>query len=179
MLKKISVVIIVAAILVAGYVSLKKLNYWEKSVLIFKLNAPGQTFEGRGGRGTGEFEAREGFERRPQFGEVTKRGERRNIPDSIRKNFEAGGEQSNRRFRSGPDSLRQGGLQHPENTSGRGSFNGRMRDMDGPGERDSRGRNSINLNNVLCFLAVFTFFTVVVICLEKAISLIAVRRRNS
>jgi hypothetical protein len=176
MVKKISILVIVAAVLITGFISLKRLNYWEKTVFIFKLNSSGQSFEGRGGRGPGGFDSREGFERRPGQGEGTFRRERMNIPDSIRVRTEDGGARFEGRLRNRPG--RQGVATRDTTYSGRGSFNGRMRDMDGPGGRDFRGRNSINLNNVIYFLAVFAFFTVITIYLEKIFCLIT-RRKNS
>jgi hypothetical protein len=179
MVKKISVIIIVTVVLVTGYISLKKLNYWERTVLIFKLNSSGQSFEGRGGRGMRGPEGREGFERRQGTGEGTHRGERMIAPDSMRIRFEGGGQRFDRRVRNRPDSVFSGRMERRDTLySGRGSFNGRMRDSDGRGGRDFRGRKSINLNNVLYFLSVFAFFTVIVIYLEKAICLITRRARN-
>jgi hypothetical protein len=176
MVKKISILIIVAAVLVTGFISLKKLNYWERTVLIFKFKSSGQSFEGRGGRGLGGFESREGFERRPGAGEGTFRRDRMNIPDSMRVRIEGRGERFEGRMRNRPE--RPGSATRDTIFSGRGSFNGRVRDMDGPGGRDFRGRNSINLNNVIYFLAVFAFFTVIAIYLEKVFCMIT-RRKNS
>jgi hypothetical protein len=178
MVKKISILIIVTAILVTGYISLKKLNYWERTVLIFKLNSSGQSFEGRRGGGFGESDRREGFERRPGVGEGTHRDERMNISDSARVRFEGRGQRFDRRGRSGADSLRTGRFERDTTFSARGSFDGRMRDSGRSDGRDFRGRNSINLNNVLYFLAVFAFFTVIAVYLEKVFCLIT-RKKNS
>lgn len=69
MVKKISYILIAVAITATGFIGLKKLNYLERSVWIFKLDNSGQNFEGRGGRGRGE---------RPDM-------RNRNIPDSLRR----------------------------------------------------------------------------------------------
>ena len=60
MVKKISYILIAVAIAVAGFIGLKKLNYWERSVWIFKLDNKTQSFEGRGGRGGGDSFGRPG-----------------------------------------------------------------------------------------------------------------------
>jgi hypothetical protein len=86
MVKKISFLILSAAILVIGVIAFSKLSYWDRSMRIFTFsqNIPS---EGRMGRDRGgrEFEGRE----RPGGREVFVRPEMRELPDSIRARFEA------------------------------------------------------------------------------------------
>ncbi len=58
MIKKICITLFVLVILVTGYISFGKLNYWERSVMIFKYDSSQQFNRGRGGRGFGDFEGR-------------------------------------------------------------------------------------------------------------------------
>ena len=147
MVKKISFLLLAAAILVTGFIALNKLSYWERSVRIFSFNKQEQSFEGRSGRdhtvteSYGERGGRDGFER----------SGRNELPDSLRVRFE---EREEHPFNSNmdiPDSLRAryepGGGSHR-----RGEF---------------AGGQKIYLRNVLWFLAVFSLFTVVVIYLDK------------
>jgi len=115
MVKKTGIIILVLIVLVTGYISFRKLNYWDRSVMIFKYDSSVQSFRGRGGRGFGEFEGREGVARRQEFGEgVARRPEFRqgmpqpggmNIPDSLRRRPDGRGERNFNRQRPGADSL--------------------------------------------------------------------------
>ena len=82
MVKKVVIIILVLVVLVTGYISFRKLNYWDRSVMIFKYDSSVQSFRGRGGRGFGEFDGREGAARRPEFREGMPRPGGMNIPDS-------------------------------------------------------------------------------------------------
>jgi hypothetical protein len=151
MVKKISILLLVAVVLTTGYISLRKLNYWNRSVMIFKMNSSEQSFQGRGGRngrGFGEFEGREPGSRRPEFREGMQRPEGRNIPDSLRRRFE-----------------------------GRGQFEGRRQGGDRNEGRDFRRGKAVNLNLVIYYLAVFALFTLIMVYLEKGYRLIF-RRKN-
>jgi hypothetical protein len=178
MIKKISTIILVLAVLIAGYISMSKLNFLERSALIFKFNSSEQSFRGRGGRGFSNFEGREGFERRPEFREGIQRPERMNIPDSIRGRFEGRGQRPVMRERNVPDSLTSGRLGNNSRFSARGPAEGRMRSEGRGRGRDFRGGSSVYLKTVLYYLAVFAFFTVIVIYLEKAFCLIFKRKSN-
>jgi hypothetical protein len=154
MLRKISTIILMAAIVVTGVIAFVNLRYWESSVRIFQMNSDQPT--GRDSRG--------GFDR----GERPDRGnrdfefrERRNLPDSLRTetNIE-------RNFRTLPDSLRQRG-RHDDFRGDRGSFRGSY-----GGDRrggDFRGGSRINLGKASGFLAAFALFTLITIGLDRGL----------
>jgi len=162
MVKKISLLILSLAILAAGIIGAIKLNYWQRSVSIFKVNSSEQQF-GRGNRGPGM----EGFGR----GEGMRDGMRRELPDSIRQRFAGEGRPEMRMERQRPDSLfRRGSGQESfrgEEGPGRGTRSGNRH-----GGEDFRGGKKINLDTVVWFLAVFASLVVIVIYIEKAIKLI-------
>ena len=68
MVRKISFALLALAILVTGVIAFRKLNYWESSVWIFKLNS-GQLTEGRIGHDQGDGRGHGGFrdQRRREF----------------------------------------------------------------------------------------------------------------
>jgi hypothetical protein len=181
MVKKISFFILSAAILVSGYIGFNKLNYWERSARIFSINKNDQSFEGRIGRGPGGFRGRGDFgerdrsERPEGFREGFERPVMRDLPDSIRARFEAGGEFPGIRNRNTTDSLRQFRRTDRE----RIPFEGRMRTGEGRGRGDFPGYRKISLRNVLWFLPVFASFAVIVIYLDKAYYLIIRRRKRN
>ncbi len=182
MVKKISFLILAAAILVTGVIGFGKVAYWERSVRIFKTDS-GTQFEGRMGRGGGgrEFE-RGDFDRmeRPGGREGFVRPEIRELPDSIRARFEAGEGRSGQgmRGRNIPDSLRQQRRPQDGERTGRGSFEGGFRTGEGRGRGEFPGGKKINIRNVKWFLAVFALFTVIAIYLDKVICLIRRRKRR-
>jgi len=169
MVKKISFLILAAAILVTGVIGFRKLGYWERSVRIFKTGS-GTQFEGRTGRGGGGREFERGESERPLL---------RELPDSIRARFEAGeGRQGQgMRGRNIPDSLRQQLRPQDGGRTGRGSFEGGFRTGEGRGRGEFPGGQKINIRNVKWFLAVFALFTVIAIYIDKAACLI--RRRKA
>lgn len=169
MIKKISIVLLVSAILVAGYFSLRKLNYWDRTVMIFKYDSSVQSFEGRGRRG---FEGREGGIRLPELREGLQRPAGRDIPDSLRGRFEGRGQRNFNRMRTGPDSLISSRMGRDTTFSARGDFGGRIRGQDGNEGRDFRRGKTINLNLVIYYLAVFALFTLIMVYLEKAYRMI-------
>jgi hypothetical protein len=175
MVKKISYAIIAVAILITGYIGFNKLNYWERSFWIFNSSGTNQRFEGRMGRGRvgfegrGELRGREGFAR-PQM---------REIPDSVRARFEEGRRGQGMRNRNMPDSLRQQFPQNDINRSGRIPAEGAFRNGEGRGRGEFQGGKKIRLTNVWWFLAVFAAFTLIVIYIDKAYSLIRKRRQIS
>jgi hypothetical protein len=177
MVKKISILLLVAVVLTTGYISFRKLNYWDRSVMIFKFNSSEQSLRGRGGRGFGEFEGRESGGRRPEFREGMQRPEGRNIPDSIRRRFEGRGQRDFNRMRSGSDSLASNRIRRDTTFSARGEFDGRMRGGDRNEGRDFRRGKAVNLNLVIYYLAVFALFTLIMVYLEKGYRLIF-RRKN-
>jgi len=159
MVKKISLIILSLAIVAAGIIGAIKLNYWQRSVSIFKVN-PSEQQLGRGGRGPGM----EGFGR----GEGMRNGMRRELPDSVRQRFAGEGRPEMRMERQRPDSLfRRGPGQ--ESFRGEGGFERGSRSGDRHGEEDFRGGKKINLDTVGWFLAVFASLVVIVIYIEKAI----------
>ena len=181
MVRKISFAILSVTILVTGVIALRKLNYWESSVWIFKLNS-GQLTEGRIGHAQGDGRGHGGFrdQRRPERAggnEGQQRpGERieglpmRELPDSIRERFAGRGH--GMRDRNFPDSLTR---EFPREFSGR---SGKIPTDEGFSQRGGRGRGEfggekkINLGNVLCYLAVFASFTVAAIYTDKCLRLI-------
>ena len=183
MVKKISILILVAVVLTTGYLSFRKLNYWDRSVMIFNPNSTDLRFEGRMGRGQGGFEGRgeirgrEGFSRPEGSGEGFERPQRREIPDSMRARFEAG--RGGRGTRDGniPDSLRRQFSQNDRNLNGRFPAEGAFRNGEGHGRGEYPGGKKIRLTNVMWFLAVFAAFTVVAIYIDKAYCLIRKRRQ--
>lgn len=163
MVKKISIIIFSAAILVTGFFAFRKLNYWERSVRIFRISNTEQPFEGRG-----EFSGRDGFDRHGT----------RELPNSIRSKFDKAG---NPRIDPGniPDSLKQQFRRNDVERIGRGEFGGGMGRRDGRGGGgEFPGGKKVNLRNVSFFLAVFAAFTVIAVYLDKAFCLIR-KRFNS
>jgi hypothetical protein len=188
MVKKVIYAIIAIAVVVAGYIGVKRLNYWERSARIFSYDSS-QAIDGRGGRGfeggpggREAFEGREGFQR-PDF---------RQIPDSIRARFEARGQrpprEGNRNF---PDSLRQRNFRNPQGQPFPGengavqNFEGRPQrreadgDFRGGGRGGERGGKQINLRNIYWFLAVFAAFTVITIYADKCYVIIKKRLKRN
>lgn len=163
MVKKISYIVISVAILVTGYFAFSKLNYWERSVRIFKINNSDPSFEGRMGRGPGRFE-------RPVM---------RELSDRIRARFESGGERPMMRNRNIPDSLRQQFRRTDGEQIERRSFEGGIGRGDGRGRGEFPGGKRISLRNVVWFLAVFAAFAVISIYLDKVYCLIKKRRNGS
>lgn len=180
MVRKISFSLLALAILVTGVIAFRKLNYWESSVWIFKMNS-GQMNEGRSGhgqgfgRGRGEFrderrpERAEGIEGRQRSGgrfEVSPISE---LPDSIReRSAERGPGMRDRNFDDSlrlelPPDFREQNDRFPSDT-GFPSFDGR-------GRGDFRGEKKINLGNVLWYLAAFASFTVTAIYMDKFLRL--------
>jgi hypothetical protein len=172
MVKKISILILVAVVLATGYLSLRKLNYWNRSVMVFKINSSEQSFQGRGGRGFGEFEGRETGAGRPEFREGMQRPGRMNMPDSLRRRSDGRGQRNFNRMRSGADSLATGRPARDTTFLARGDFGGRMREGDINRGRDFRQSKAVNLNLVIYYLAVFALFTLIMVYLEKGYRLI-------
>jgi hypothetical protein len=172
MVKKISILLLVAVVLTTGYISFRKLNYWDRSVMIFKFNSSEQSLRGRGGRGFGEFEGRESGGRRPEFREGMQRPEGRNIPDSLRRGSVGRGQRNFNRIRSGTDSLAAGRQVRDATFSARGDFGERVRGGDINQGRDFRRGKAVNLNLVIYYLAVFALFTLIMVYLEKGYRLI-------
>lgn len=182
MVRKISFAILALAIFLTGVIAFRKLNYWESSIWIFKLN-PDQLTEvrsghGRGyGRGRGEFrdERRpdrvEGFEGRQRPAERSERFPARDLPDSIRERFAGRGRGPGMRNRNFPDSLSRELPSELRERSERFSSDEGFRSHGGGGRRDFRGGRKINLGNVLWFLAAFAAFTVTAIYADKFLRL--------
>jgi hypothetical protein len=173
MTKKISFIILSVAIVVTGYFAFRNLNYWERSVRIFKMNSD-QPF----GRGREGFEGRGGFDRQRVEGQRFDRNAMRQIPDSLRKRLsEAERERLAMREGTIPDSIRQrfkaGDRRHGDRMSFEG---GRGRGGDRSGGGEFRNGRNISLGTVGWFLAVFAAFTVITIYLDKAFYLVRKRK---
>lgn len=175
MARKISFLILSAAILVTGITGFNKLGYWDRSVRIFSFNSD-VTFEGRGERGQREreFEGSEGRSRREGFSQP----EMRELPDSIRTRFEAleGRRGSGMRDTNIPDSLRQQFAPGNGERMGRDRSEGGVRPGEGRERGDFRGGKKINFRNVQWFLAVFALFTLIVIYIDKGYILICKKK---
>ncbi len=171
MVKKISIILFVSVILAAGYLSFKKLNYWDRSVMILKYDSSQPFNRGRGSRGGGEFEGREGVARR-EFREGVQRPEGMNMPDSLRQRTGGRGQLNINRIRSGSDSLNVIRGDRNAEFSERGGFPGGTRGQLRNGGHDFRGGSNINLKTVLYYLGVFALFTVIVVYVEKGYRLI-------
>lgn len=172
MVKKISIFILVAIVLTTGYLSFRKLNYWDRSVMIFKINSSEQSFQGRSGRDFGEFEGREPGGRRPEFREGLQRPEGRNMPDSLRRRSDGRGQRNFNRMGNSTDSLASSSITRDNSFSSRGEFSGRPRGIDRNEGRDFRRGKTVNLNLVIYYLAVFALFTLIMVYLEKGYRLI-------
>ena len=166
MVKKISLIILSLAIVAAGIIGAIKLNYWQRSVSIFKVNSSEQQF-GRGGRGPGM----EGFGR----GEGMRDGMRRELSDSIRQRFAGQGRPEMRMERQRPDSLFRR-VPGQDSFRGEGGLGRGSRIGDRHGEEDFRGGKKINLDTVGWFLAVFASFTVLTIYVDKAYCMVSKRK---
>lgn len=178
MIKKAVYLIISTAVLVSGYLALGRLNYWERSVRIFKFDTD-QPIEGRGrggfeGRESGRGTTRPDFRNLPdsvrqRFGNREGRGpagtEASNVPDSLRSRFEAERGRRGQEGRSIPDSMRR----EYRNYNGEGpGFEAGMRGGSDHGRGGIAGKK-INLGNVWWFTAVFASFTVVIIYIDKLV----------
>lgn len=188
MVRKISFTILALAILVTGVIAFRKLNYWESSVWIFKLNS-GQVTEERSGhgqgygRGHGGFwdekspERTEGIEGQPRTGERFEGLPMSELPDSIGERFAGRGRVSGLRDRNFPDSLKQELPRDFRERSDRFTSDEGLSSCDGRGRGDFRGGKKINLGNVVWYLAAFASFTIVAIHSDKALKLIRKRKK--
>lgn len=175
MVKKISYILIAIAIVVAGFIGLKKLNYWERSVWIFKLDNKAQSFEGRGGRGGGDSFRRPG----PESPRGFEREGVREMPDSIRRQFASGGERSDMRNRNIPDSLRRDQFRRNDKEQmGAPAFERGPRDRGGRERGEFGGGKKIYLKNIYWFTAAFALFTVIIIYLDRVFCFVFNRYRK-
>jgi hypothetical protein len=143
MIRKISYARFALGLVAIGYVGLKKLNYWERSIWIFRTGETAMAFErgGRGGRSGGG-----GFER--------------GMPGE---NRDAG--RSGREIRPGARPGGEGRIEHGNNQARNlRSYEGRGRDVFPGGEK-------IRLRTVGWYLAVFAAFTAITIYADKAMCL--------
>ncbi len=142
MVRKISSAILSLAIIVTGITAFRKLNYWESSVWIFKLNPPQQHEEGiTRGRGQGQT--------------------RIVINDQSRKISR--GEKRTERIKGRGRQQRQSEKILPDS-----GFRATSEDR----KRGFRGEQKINLGNVIWYLAVFASFTVAAIYMDKLFHLL-------
>jgi hypothetical protein len=182
MAKKISYIVLSIAILISGYFALTRLNYWERSIRIFKLSNSAQSFEGRRMRGPGTFRGnganggREGFNKQGGFRGIPDGSEVHQLPDSTRARFGVMDGRQGIRNRNVSDSLRQRSMVNKREMGRRGQFEAGIRGGQGRGRGEFPGGKKIYLRNVLWFLAVFASFTVLAIYFEKAYYLIWKRK---
>jgi len=163
MVKKITLIVLSLAIVTTGVVGFSKLNYWQRSISIFKYDSSAQQ-SGRGGRGYGM----EGM-RHP---EGTRERMARELPDSIRQRFEREGRPLMREGRERPDTLFRGRGGDVRSFSGNGGFEGGMRRGEGRGGRGREEVDKVNLGTAGWFLAVFASLVVIVFYIEKGVKLI-------
>jgi len=166
MIRKISIVLFVLAVLVTGYISFRKLNYWNRSVMIFKYDSSQPFSRGRGGRDFGESRGREGAVR-PEFRESVQRPGSMNIPDSISQRRVVRGQRNLNRMMPETDTLNRAGRERDSEFSERGGIPGGSRGQGGFGGRDFRRGSTVNLRTVLFYLGVFALFTAVTFYTEK------------
>ncbi len=164
MVKKISFLILSAAILSIGIIAFNKLGYWDSSVRIFSFNS-NATFEGRMNRGP---------EGRREFA----RTERHEFPDSpgARSDTKEGRPDQGMTEGNISDTIRQQFGPRNGGRIGRGSFEGEIRNGEGHRRGEFTGGKKINIRNVKWFLAVFALFTIVVIYIDKAYCLLRKRK---
>jgi hypothetical protein len=169
MVKKAGIVMLVIVILAAGYVSFKKLSYLERSIAIFKLESPSQSFEGRDGRN-------ENF--RPGFREGMQNQGRTNMRDSLRAREDIRGQRGAGRDFYKSENRDFNRLRRDTINSAGERFGGRMRGPDGFGGHGDRRGKTINLNMVGYYLAVFAFFTLIVVYIEKGYCMVFKRKNR-
>ncbi|MFN8241763.1 MAG: hypothetical protein U0X39_13565 [Bacteroidales bacterium] len=189
MIKKILFGIIAVAVLSAAYIGFTKTAYWNRSIRIFRMDKQDQFFNGREGRGqfggdrpgfTGREEAfrREGAGNRQfnQDGQFREEGRRRqdNLPDSVHRQF--GGMRRPGMESGRIDSLRRQFARGDSRSAGQ-RFPATFMEGDRRGRGEFPGSRKIRLSSVLWFLAVFSGFTVVAIYTDKAICLIARKKK--
>jgi hypothetical protein len=159
MVKKISILLFTAVILITGFISLKKLNYIERSVMIFKIDSSAFPDGARGDRrAVGTRLERQGFEDRGGRPPFEGRGRNFSERGSAKRDSTMSGRQIPERFEN--DSI----------SKIRGTVDGGFRRHEEGNERGGRGGKSISLINVLYFLSVFAAFTVIAVYVDKAVS---------
>jgi hypothetical protein len=108
MVRQISGLIIVTAIIVTGFISLGKLNYYEKSMMVFKVKSSG--FPGEFGGGRRSFEGRGPMPLNRNSGET----------DTLRRNM------GNHRFAQGGGNSPGSGFRGQGANGGRGHVEGKL-----------------------------------------------------
>jgi hypothetical protein len=166
MIRKIGVIILVSGILITGIISMGKLNFLGKSAAILKVNTYGQSIAGRDGSG-----------RHSEFPEQFGHENSRISSDSAMAGFGGRERHFERQGFNRYDSLNTQRFSQDSTFSARSSFGGRMRDNDGPEGRDFRRGSIIRLDKVICYMAIFAFFTVIAIYLEKLYCLVFCRQK--
>jgi len=167
MFRKISTIILMAAVVVTGVLAFVNLRYRENSVRIFQMNNE-QPF-GRDRRGG--FDKRERYERPQGENRDFEFRERPDIPDSLRTETNV-----ERNFGALPDSLRQR-ERRDDFRGNHGSFRGGH-----GGDRrggDFRGGSSINLGKASGFLAVFALFTLITIGFDRGFKSFRSRKKSA
>lgn len=148
MVRKISFALLALAILITGVIAFRKLNYWESSVWIFKLNPPQQYEEGIG-RDRGQRQQRIRINDRSR---KISRDERRT--EKIK------------------------GIGRQQGNGERITQDSNFRTSDTDRRKDFRGEQKINLGNVLWYLAAFASFTVAAIYIDKCLRLIRKNKKT-
>ena len=162
MFRKISTIILMAAIVVTGALAFINLGYWQRSAWIFQINSDQQNFRsGRGG-----FEGRERHERAEGENRDFDFRDRTNLPDSLINKIS-----DERNLKTLPDSVRQQ-MRSKDFRGGHGSFRG------GRGG-DFRGGNDINLGKASGFLAVFALFTLITIGIDRGFKRFRNRKKTA
>jgi|WetSurSiteA1Bulk_404760.scaffolds.fasta_scaffold74137_1 hypothetical protein len=165
MVRKISFLILSVALLVLGALAFNKLGYWDRSVRIFRFNSDA-SYTGKKAIGQGA--------RREFAGSRT-----HDLPDNLRRRFGAGeiSPVSEKWNKDVPDSTRKTIGQGIREQSETRHFEAGIRNEADHRGGELNGTKKINLRNVLRFLSVFAFFTILALYLDKGATLI--RKRNA
>lgn len=155
MFRKISTIVLMAAIVVAGVIAFVSLHYLANSAKIFQFTSDQHNFRS----GHGGFEGRERHEQTDGARRDFEFRERPDLPDSLRNKFS-----DRRNFDALPDSLRQT-LRRDDFPGEHGSFRGGYGGDSRGG--DFRGGGRISLGKASGFLAVFALFTIITIGIDK------------
>lgn len=180
MIKKLLYVLISLAVIVTGVYSFKKLDFYERSLRIFKAGNQTRFFEGRGDRGSDRF-------RIPPDSIMSagrfNRGGGRNIPDSLARRsgrplppegFRNNGRGNEFRGMQRPGGEMRQGRQQPGNEESGFVPRGNRND----GRRGYFGGQKVRLANIWLFLSVFALFTVITLWTDRFVCLINRRRRT-
>jgi hypothetical protein len=166
MVKRISISVFAAIIIVTGIIAMRKVSFINRSARIFNVSLLEQ--QPGVGRDRGGFEGRGGF---PEGRDFRKGNHQRELPDSVRSGLERNMPPAGIRERNIPDSLRRQ-FESRERFGERPGAEGAMRGGRDFGRGRPGGGAKINLGSVAWYLAVFALFTLIAVYSDKALSLV-------